>query len=91
MDQGYCTTVTYDHRLERIGHPVRSVIYKLHNHLDSSLNRANRHSAEFKPFAALKGEAKVSRVSRVSIMGRSKVFRVSFASSPKFSRLCIVY
>ena len=28
---------TYDHRLEIIGHPVRSAIHKLHNHLDICL------------------------------------------------------
>jgi len=30
-------TVTYGHRLERIGHPVRSAIHKLHNHVDSTV------------------------------------------------------
>jgi hypothetical protein len=40
-------TVTYDHRLKRTGHPVRSAIHKLQDHLDNSLNRANRHSVEF--------------------------------------------
>ena len=56
-------TVTYDHRLKRPGHPVRSAIHKLHNHLDSSLNCANRHSVKFRPLAALKGE----QCSRLSV------------------------
>jgi hypothetical protein len=47
-------TVTYDHRLERIGHPVRSAIHKLQVPMAITLNRANRHSVEFKPLAALK-------------------------------------
>jgi hypothetical protein len=46
------TTSTYDHRLKRIGHPVRSTIHKLAYPVDNSLNRANRHSAESGPLAA---------------------------------------
>ena len=65
--------VTYDHRLKRIGHPVRSAIHKLVIYLLFTLNRANRHSVESEPLAALRGEARVSRVSR----GVSRVSRVS--------------
>jgi hypothetical protein len=56
-------TVTYDHRLKRIGHPVRSAIHKLVIYLLFTLNRANRHSVESEPLTALRGEARVSRVS----------------------------
>ena len=45
-------TFTYDHRLKRIGHPVRSAIHKLAYPLANSLNRANRHSVELQPLAA---------------------------------------
>jgi hypothetical protein len=45
-------TFTYDHRLKRIGHPVRSAIHKLAYPLDNSLNRANRYSAESRLLAA---------------------------------------
>jgi hypothetical protein len=47
---------TYDHRLEKTGHPVRSAIYKLKIHISKSFNRANRHSVEFEALAALKGD-----------------------------------
>ena len=47
---------TYDYRLERIGHPVRSAIHKLVIQWLNALNRANRHSAESEPLAALRGE-----------------------------------
>jgi hypothetical protein len=57
-------TVTYDHRLKRTGHPVRSAIHKLQVPLAITLNRANRHSVEFKLLAALKGEAKGERGER---------------------------
>jgi hypothetical protein len=60
------TIVTYDHRLKRIGHPVRSAIHKLVIQWIDAINRANRHSVESEPLAALRGEARVSRVSRVS-------------------------
>ena len=67
--------VTYDHRLKRIGHPVRSAIHKLVIQWIDALNRANRHSVESEPLAALRGEARVSRVSKVS-RGVSRVSRV---------------
>ena len=57
---------TYDHRLKRIGYPVRSAIHKLVIQWINTLNRANRHSVESEPLAALRDEARVSRVSRVS-------------------------
>jgi hypothetical protein len=34
-------TITYDHKLKRIGHPVRSAIHKLGYPLDNSLNQAS--------------------------------------------------
>jgi hypothetical protein len=81
-------TVTYDHRLERIGHPLRSAIHKLHNRLDISLNRANRHGVKFKPLAALKGEATGEQGEQVgavgeqgSIIGRSNFLRQSRVKS----------
>jgi hypothetical protein len=61
MDQDYSITVTYDHRLERIGHPVRSAIHKLQVPMAITFNRANRHSVEFKPLAALKDDLGVKR------------------------------
>jgi hypothetical protein len=45
-------TVTYDHRLKRIGHPVRYATHKLVIHLLITLNRANRNSVESEPLAA---------------------------------------
>ncbi|KFY97672.1 hypothetical protein V498_01931 [Pseudogymnoascus sp. VKM F-4517 (FW-2822)] len=46
-------TITYDHRLKRIGHPVRSAIHKL-------LNRGNRHVVESETLCrALRREASV--------------------------------
>lgn len=47
------TTVTYGHKLKRIGHPVlRSAIHKPAYPLNNSLNRASSHSAEMRPLAA---------------------------------------
>jgi hypothetical protein len=43
------TSTTYDHRLKRIGHPVRSAIHKLVVQWIDALNRANRHSVESEP------------------------------------------
>jgi hypothetical protein len=54
-------TITYDHRLKRIGHPVRSAIHKLVIQWIDALNRANRHSVESEPLAALRGEARAEQ------------------------------
>jgi hypothetical protein len=69
-------TVSYDNRLKRIRHPVRSAIHKLVIQWIDTLNRANRHSVESEPLAALRGEARVSRVSR-EVSRVSRVSRVT--------------
>ena len=58
---------TYDHRLKRTEYPVWSTIHKLAYPLDNSLNRANRHTVESEPLAAL-------RVSGVSGVRRRDIF-----------------
>ena len=56
-------TSTYDHRLKRTGHLVRSAIHKLD--VPDTLNRADRHSVQSEPLTTLMGEARVSRVNRL--------------------------
>jgi hypothetical protein len=78
---GIYPSVQQDHRLKRTGHPVRSAIHKLVIQWIDALNRANRHSVESEPLAALRGEqgerGEATQRFRVNFVSVSRQFRNS--------------